>query len=246
MREFDRKSPDNPTLRDRPPRWGSLKGDGHGVAVSPPDRAFQPGSCCPRLRTLRANRSGKSPLSTQAAILYGKRRDLLILVMKAKSASKKMEGIVNTTENSSPGAAKDRGGGASAPAGRRRIRGGRPRTTRAKVGIAAVAAVGATGLALALVAGPAGASAKPAWMMTAGNVQSMSLQDSGSASYFFNTPTAYGAGASLVKTPVQARYATTPVLAYTSQAQFASDIQSNAISYPYKWVMYDPENWTAT
>jgi hypothetical protein len=166
--------------------------------------------------------------------------------MKAKRTSKNMGDIVNTTENSSPGTAQDRSGEASAPADRHRVRGWRPRTTRAKAGIAAVAAVGATGLALALVAGPAGASAKPAWMMTAGNVQSMSLQDSGSASYFFNTATAYGAGASLVKTPVQARYATTPVLAYTSEAQFASDISGHAISYPYKWVMYDPENWTAT
>src|SRR3984885_10120467 len=157
-----------------------------------------------------------------------------------------MEGIVNTTENSSPGAAKDRGGGASAPAGRRRVRGWRPRTTRAKAGLAAVAAVGATGLALALVAGPAGAATKPAWIMTAGNVQSLSAVDSGTASYFFNTAAAYGAGASLVKTPVQAHYATTPVLSYTSQAQFASDIQSGAITYPYKWVMYDPENWAAT
>jgi hypothetical protein len=45
---------------------------------------------------------------------------------------------------------------------------------------------------------------------------------------------------------VQARYATTPVLAYTSYARFSSDIRSGAIRYPYKWVMYDPENWSAT
>jgi hypothetical protein len=167
--------------------------------------------------------------------------------MKAKRTSKNIGGIVNTTESSLPGTAQDRsGGGTRDISGLRRVLGWRPRTTRSKAGIAAVAAVGATGLALALVAGPAGAAAQPVWMMTAGNVQSMSLQDSSSAQYFFNTPAAYGAGASLVKTPVQARYATTPVLAYTSQAQFASDIQSNAISYPYKWVMYDPENWTAT
>ena len=95
---------------------------------------------------------------------------------------------MNTTENSSPGAAQDRGGGASAPAGRHRVRGWRPRTTRAKAGLAAVAAVGATGLALALVAGPAGATAKPAWIMTAGNVQSLSGVDASTASYFFNTP----------------------------------------------------------
>ena len=64
--------------------------------------------------------------------------------------------------------------------------------------------------------------------------------------HFFNTPASYGAGASLVKTPVQARYATTPVLAYTSYARFSSDVRSGALRYPYEWVMYDPENWSAT
>src|ERR1700729_3030984 len=99
-------------------------------------------------------------------------------------------------------------GGASAPAGRHRVRDCRPRTTGAKAALAAVAAVGATGLALALVAGPAGASTKPVWSMTAGNVQSLSAMDAGTTSYFFNTSRSYGAGASLVKTPVQRRYAT--------------------------------------
>jgi hypothetical protein len=154
---------------------------------------------------------------------------------------------VNARGNSSPGIAPDSPGSTARNGpGRDRVRGWRPRTTRAKAGIAAVAAVGATGLALALVAGPAGAAAKPVWIMTAGNVQSLSAVDAGTTSYFFNTPTAYGAGASLVKTPVQARYATTPVLAYTSYARFSSDIRSGAIRYPYKWVMYDPENWSAT
>ena len=49
-----------------------------------------------------------------------------------------------------------------------------------------------------------------------------------------------------MQTPVQARYATTPVLAYTSYARFSSDIRSGAIRYHYTWVMYDPENWSAT
>ena len=137
-------------------------------------------------------------------------------------------------------------GETSAPAGRRRLLEWRPRTTRAKAGLAAVAAVGATALALALVAGPAGASTKPVWAMTAGNVQSLSGVDSSTASYFFNTAAAYGSGASLVKTPVQAHYATTPVLSYTSYAQFQSDMTSGSITFPYKWVMYDPENWAAT
>jgi hypothetical protein len=122
----------------------------------------------------------------------------------------------------------------------------RPRTTRAKAGLAAVAAVAATGLALALIAGLAGGHPKPVWIMTAGNVQSLSHRDAATAAHFFNNPASYGAGASLVKTPVQARYATTPVLAYTSYAQFSSDIRGGTIRYHYKWVMYDPENWSAT
>ena len=115
-----------------------------------------------------------------------------------------------------------------------------------KAGIAALASVSAAGVALAMVAGPAGAATKPAWSMTAGNVQSLSQQDPGTASYFFNTPGSFGAGASLVRNPVQAGYATTPVLSYTSYAQFKSDISSGSISYAYQWVMYDPEDWSAT
>ena len=154
---------------------------------------------------------------------------------------------MNARGNSSPGIVQDRAGGAAGDGpGRHRVRVWRPRTSRAKAGLAAVAAVGATGLAVALAAGPAGAATKPVWSMTAGNVQSMSAMDAGTTSYFFNTSRAYGAGASLVKTPVQRRYATTPVLSYTSYARFSSDIRSGAIRYPYKWVMYDPENWSAT
>ncbi len=41
-------------------------------------------------------------------------------------------------------------------------------------------------------------------------------------------------------------YATTPVLDFTSYAQFSSDIAAGAIKYPYKWVMYDPEDWSQT
>jgi hypothetical protein len=66
------------------------------------------------------------------------------------------------------------------------------------------------------------------------------------AAHFFNTAGAYGAGASLVQTPVQAGYATTPVLSYSSYARFSSDVKSGAIKYPYKWVMYDPEDWSKT
>ncbi len=125
-----------------------------------------------------------------------------------------------------------------------RIRDWRP---LAKFSAAAAAAALVGGATLSLLSGGvASAATKPAWMMTASNVQSLSQVDSATAAHFFNTSTAYGAGASLVKTPVQAGYATTPVLNYTSYAQFSSDISSGAITYPYKWVMYDPEDWSQT
>ncbi len=125
-----------------------------------------------------------------------------------------------------------------------RIRSKRP---LAKLAAAAAGAAVVGGVALSMLSGgAANAATKPNWFMTAGNIQSLSQTDSATASHFFNTPSAYGAGASLVRTPVQAGYATTPVLNYTSYAQFSSDISSGAITYPYKWVMYDPEDWSQT
>jgi hypothetical protein len=125
------------------------------------------------------------------------------------------------------------------------VRGWRP-LAKASAAVGAAAAVTA-GVTLSMLAGGAASAAtKPAWFMTASNVQSLSQSDPATASHFFNTSTAYGAGASLIKTPVQAGYATTPVLDYTSYAQFSSDVTSGAIKYPYKWVMYDPEDWAQT
>jgi hypothetical protein len=125
-----------------------------------------------------------------------------------------------------------------------RVRSWRP---LAKLTAAAAATAVAGGAALSMLSGGAASAAtKPGWMMTAGNIQSLSQTDSATAAHFFNTASAYGAGASLIKTPVQAGYATTPVLGYTSYAQFSSDLSGGAITYPYKWVMYDPENWSQT
>ena len=78
----------------------------------------------------------------------------------------------------------------------------------AALGAAAVAGGTALGI-LSAGAGAASAATKPAWFMTASNVQSLSQADSATAAHFFNTASSYGAGASLVKTPVQAGYATT-------------------------------------
>jgi hypothetical protein len=125
-----------------------------------------------------------------------------------------------------------------------RIRGWRP---LAKLSAAAAAAALAGGAALSMLSGGvANAATKPAWFMTAGNIQTLSQADSATTAHFFNTAGSYGAGASLVQTPVQAGYATTPVLSYSSYAQFSSDVKSGSITYPYKWVMYDPEDWAKT
>lgn len=112
--------------------------------------------------------------------------------------------------------------------------------SRARLAVAAgLAIAGMTGLALASI-GQASAATSTQWAAMAGNIQQLSQQDPATTSHLYNTPTAFGAGASLVQTPVQKGYATTPVLDYTSYAQFASDIASGAITYSYKWVMYDP------
>jgi hypothetical protein len=117
----------------------------------------------------------------------------------------------------------------------------------AKLAAAGAGAAIVAGAALTLLSGGAAfAATRPAWMMTAGNVQSLSQVDSATAAHFFNIASSYGAGASLVQTPVQAGYATTPVLGYTSYADFTSDVKSGAIKYSYKWVMYDPEDWSQT
>ena len=158
-----------------------------------------------------------------------------------------MGSIAGINRNSSPGVAPHHSGRwARDGPSLHRARWWRPRTTRAKAGLAVIAVASAIGLVLALAVGVAGGPAKPVWFMTAGNVQSLSQQDASTAAHFFNTPASYDAGASLVRTPVEVKYATTPVLSYGSYARFASDIKSGAITYPYKWVMYDPENRSTT
>ena len=163
-----------------------------------------------------------------------------------KTSKKNIGVTVDITKNPSRISQDQSGRAADGGPPLHRLRRWRPRTTRARVGLAAVAAVGAAGLALGLADGLSGVSTKLAWSMTAGNVQQLSQTDPRVAAHFFNTPRSYDAGGSLVSSPVRARYATTPVLSYSSYAQFKSEITSGSISYPYKWVMYDTEHWSTT
>lgn len=122
------------------------------------------------------------------------------------------------------------------------------RSFRVAAGAAAavMAVFSVVGGVLSTSAGPADASSRLSWAMTGGNIAQMNQQDPATTSYFFSTPASYGTGSSLTGSPVQSSYATTRVLGYTSYAQFSSDINSGSITYPYKWVMYDPEAWAQT
>jgi len=149
------------------------------------------------------------------------------------------------SDESPSGTTRDQSGtGAETPT-RRRHFSGKSRAIAVAAAVAVIAGGTAAGLVLSS-SGQAHAASHPAWAMTAGNIQLMSKQDAAVTSHFFNVTTSYGAGASLVRTPIQAGYKTTPVLSYTSYAQFNSDIQNHKISYPYQWVMYDPEDWSQT
>jgi hypothetical protein len=124
------------------------------------------------------------------------------------------------------------------------------RTHRARnglLGLTAAAAITA-GALLAPLLGSAAASAAatPGWLMGAGTLAGIHAADPATTSAVLNVPTTYGAGSSLSGNPIQPGLAATPVLTYTSYAQFASDIQNSRISFPYRWVMYDPEEWAQT
>jgi hypothetical protein len=114
-------------------------------------------------------------------------------------------------------------------------------------GLAAAAAITA-GAVLGPVLGTAAASAAttPSWLMGAGTLAGITAADPVTAAQVLNAPTTYGTGSSLTGDPIQPGLAATPVLTYTSYAQFAADLSGGRITFPYQWVIYDPEKWTQT
>jgi hypothetical protein len=129
--------------------------------------------------------------------------------------------------------------------GRRHPRGRRARNR--VLGLTAAAALTAAALlGTALGAGAASAATTPGWLMGAGTLAGINAADPALTAQVLSTPATYGAGSSLSGNPIQPGLAATPVLGYTSYAQFAADIQNSQISFPYKWVMYDPEEWAQT
>jgi len=126
------------------------------------------------------------------------------------------------------------------------------RTRRARnrlLGLTAAAALTAGALLAPVLGSAAAASAAtttPGWLMGAGTLAGINAADPALTAAVLNTPATYGAGSSLTGNPIQPGLAATPVLDYTSYAQFASDIANSRISFPYQWVMYDPEKWAQT
>ncbi len=125
--------------------------------------------------------------------------------------------------------------------GRRHTRGRRARNR--VLGLAAAAALtGGALLGTALGAGAASAATTPGWLMGAGTLAGINTANPALTAQVLNTPATYGAGSSLSGNPIQPGLAATPVLGYTSYAQFASDIQNSRSATPTSGSCTTPRN----
>jgi hypothetical protein len=125
-----------------------------------------------------------------------------------------------------------------------------PHASPVKKLIAKLAVVAAAALAVAAAASTLGTASASAsthnWIMTGWAIHLEHRSDPAIANHFFNTPSSYGLGTSSGSSPILDNFSTSAVLAYTSYAQFESDVANHAISPSYKWVLYDPEMWSRT
>jgi len=127
---------------------------------------------------------------------------------------------------------------------------GPPKSVRKALSWAAAALAGAiTAIAvmITLTSGSAGAATAPRnWIGTGWNVHLAYQADQSTIKHFFNAATSFGTGPNSAANPVTDGLSTSATMYYSSYAQFQSDLNSGAITYPYKWVMYDPEGWANT
>jgi len=125
----------------------------------------------------------------------------------------------------------------------------RARTRKAVARAAAAITGGLAALAVLASVGSGAASAATAprnWIGTGWNVHLTYQTDPATTRHFFSTATSFGTGPSGTASPVTDGLSTSATLYYSSYAQFTADLGSGAITYPYKWVMYDPEGWANT
>jgi hypothetical protein len=115
----------------------------------------------------------------------------------------------------------------------------------------AVAALAGVLTALAMMvtmtSGSAGAATAPRnWIGTGWNVHLAYQADQSTIKHFFNAATSNGTGPNNDANPVTDGLSSSATMTYASYAQFQADLNSGDITYPYKWVMYDPESWAQT
>jgi hypothetical protein len=84
------------------------------------------------------------------------------------------------------------------------------------------------------------------WIATGWNIHLANQLDPATTGHFFDTSSSFGTGPSASVNPVIDGFAANAVLVYDSYAQFAADQPRGAISHAYKWVLYDPEEWSQT
>jgi hypothetical protein len=127
---------------------------------------------------------------------------------------------------------------------------GPPRSVRTALSWAAAALAGAltaVAVMITMTSGSAGAATAPRnWIGTGWNVHLAYQADPATTKHFFNAATSYGTGPNSAANPVTDGLSASATMYYSSYAQFQSDLSSGAITYPYKWVMYDPEGWANT
>jgi hypothetical protein len=124
---------------------------------------------------------------------------------------------------------------------------GRTRKTLAKAAAAVVGGLAALTVLASLASGSAGAATAPRnWIGTGWNVHLAYQANTATTKHFFNAATSYGTGPSNDASPVTDGLSSSATMYYSSYAQFQADLSSGAITYPYKWVMYDPEGWANT
>jgi hypothetical protein len=130
----------------------------------------------------------------------------------------------------------------AAPRPRLRIRRWRPLLgTLGSLVLATAAAIAAA------VGGVSAASAATHdWIATGWNIHLADRLGPATTRHFFNTSSSFGTGPTASGNPVTDGFAANAVLVYDSYAQFASDISNGTIDPDYKWVLYDPEEWSQT
>lgn len=151
---------------------------------------------------------------------------------------------MSATSSRSVNGKPDRGSEGGTAWARRRLR-----KACVSLGAAVIAGLAVAGL----VSGTAPASAATSatatsrnWIGVGWNIHLSDQADPATTSHFFNKSGSFGTGPNPAADPVQDNYSSNAALVYQSYAQFASDIASKAITYPYRWVMYDPEEWQNT